>query len=305
MRISMCHCFACQRQTGSAFSMQARYPKEQVQVEGRYSDYVRENDEGEERTFHFCPDCGSTVWYQTDPELIAVRIGNFADPSFPPPRSRCGNQATGIPGSPARRRGARLAAELPRATIRANFESARAARPSPGGRRASPASFSGVPVPAQPGASTVPVRRSPLGSGRRPSARSRVRLIVFRIRRSSSCVGTPKSRIGSRCRSHRHGYGRSFDRRDPRGRAVSHRHGHHPRTRRRLSRCADARRACVPARLHTHPHDWFSRSVAGADISGSCFCIVTPDTPRSTRRPSCPARHGSRRLWRRGPPRQP
>ena len=45
MRISMCHCFACQRQTGSAFSMQARYPKEQVQVEGRYSDYVRENDE--------------------------------------------------------------------------------------------------------------------------------------------------------------------------------------------------------------------------------------------------------------------
>ena len=47
VRISMCHCFACQRQTGSAFSMQARYPKEQVQVEGRYSDYVRKNDEGE------------------------------------------------------------------------------------------------------------------------------------------------------------------------------------------------------------------------------------------------------------------
>ena len=40
----------------------------------------------EERTFHFCPDCGSTVFYQTDPELIAVRIGNFADPTFPPPR---------------------------------------------------------------------------------------------------------------------------------------------------------------------------------------------------------------------------
>ena len=85
MRISMCHCFACQRQTGSAFSMQARYPKEDVRVEGRYSDYVRTNDDGEERTFHFCPDCGSTVFYQTDPALIAVRIGSFADPSFPRP----------------------------------------------------------------------------------------------------------------------------------------------------------------------------------------------------------------------------
>lgn len=86
VRISMCHCFECQRQTGSAFSMQARYPKENVRVEGRYTDYVRVNDEaGEERTFHFCPDCGSTVFYQTDPELIAVRIGAFADPTFPPP----------------------------------------------------------------------------------------------------------------------------------------------------------------------------------------------------------------------------
>jgi hypothetical protein len=86
VRISMCHCLACQRQTGSAFSMQARYPRERVQVTGRYSDYVRVSDEGEERTFHFCPDCGSTVFYQTDPELIAVRIGAFADPFFTPPR---------------------------------------------------------------------------------------------------------------------------------------------------------------------------------------------------------------------------
>ena len=30
VRISMCHCLACQRQTGSAFSMQARYPNERV-----------------------------------------------------------------------------------------------------------------------------------------------------------------------------------------------------------------------------------------------------------------------------------
>jgi tetratricopeptide (TPR) repeat protein len=59
-----------------------------VHVEGRFSDYVRISDEGDhERTFHFCPDCGSTVFYTTSdaPDLIAVAVGAFADPSFPPP----------------------------------------------------------------------------------------------------------------------------------------------------------------------------------------------------------------------------
>lgn len=86
VRISMCHCLACQRRTGSAFSMQARFPRENVQMNGRSTEYVRISDEGEPRSFFFCPECGSTVYYWTDPELIAVPIGAFADPTFPPPR---------------------------------------------------------------------------------------------------------------------------------------------------------------------------------------------------------------------------
>jgi hypothetical protein len=86
VRISMCHCLACQQRTGSAFSMQARFPKERVQIQGRSTEYVRISDEGESRAFNFCPECGSTVYYQTDPELIAVPIGAFADPGFPPPK---------------------------------------------------------------------------------------------------------------------------------------------------------------------------------------------------------------------------
>ena len=87
IRISMCHCLACQRRTGSAFGFQARFPSNRVRVEGRYSDYTRTSDEGEERTFHFCPDCGATVFYvlSTDPDVMAVPIGAFADPGFPPP----------------------------------------------------------------------------------------------------------------------------------------------------------------------------------------------------------------------------
>jgi hypothetical protein len=88
IRISMCHCLACQRRTGSAFGMQARFPADRVRVDGRYSEYVRTSDEGEGRTFRFCPECGATVFYtlETAPDVIAVPIGAFADPTFPQPR---------------------------------------------------------------------------------------------------------------------------------------------------------------------------------------------------------------------------
>jgi hypothetical protein len=88
VRISMCHCLACQRRTGSAFGLQARFPAERVHVEGRSTEYVRVSDHGEERRFSFCPECGATVYYRLPaaPDLVAVPIGAFADPGFPPPR---------------------------------------------------------------------------------------------------------------------------------------------------------------------------------------------------------------------------
>jgi hypothetical protein len=85
VRTSMCHCLACQRRTGSAFGIQARFATGQVQIAGRYKDYVRISDEGDERTFHFCPDCGATVFYELVPGFLAVPIGAFAEPGFPPP----------------------------------------------------------------------------------------------------------------------------------------------------------------------------------------------------------------------------
>lgn len=87
VRISMCHCLACQRRTGSAFGLQARFPEDRVRIDGRATEYVRRSDEAESRTFSFCPECGATVYYRlaTAPGLIAVPIGAFADPEFPPP----------------------------------------------------------------------------------------------------------------------------------------------------------------------------------------------------------------------------
>ena len=88
VRISVCHCLACQRRTGSAFGVQARFPRTNVVIQGRSSQYVRAADSGHEITFHFCPDCGATVHYQLTqfPDVIAIPVGAFADPAFPSPK---------------------------------------------------------------------------------------------------------------------------------------------------------------------------------------------------------------------------
>jgi hypothetical protein len=87
--VSICHCLACQRRTGSAFGMQAGFNADQVETSGRFHDYTRVSDEADrkEHIFHFCPECGSQVFYTEpdEPDLIVVSVGAFADPTFPPP----------------------------------------------------------------------------------------------------------------------------------------------------------------------------------------------------------------------------
>lgn len=88
VRISVCHCLACQRRTGSVFGAHARFPEEAVTIEGDSTEYVRVGDEGSAARFHFCPLCGATVFYRLDavPGVVAIPVGAFADPEFPPPR---------------------------------------------------------------------------------------------------------------------------------------------------------------------------------------------------------------------------
>jgi len=53
VRVSICHCLACQRRTGSVFGAQARFRREHVEVKGRSSIHVRVADSGNTLTFHF------------------------------------------------------------------------------------------------------------------------------------------------------------------------------------------------------------------------------------------------------------
>ena len=88
IRISVCHCFACQRRSGAPFAEQARFPAGKVTISGESTEWVRIADSGNEVRYHFCPFCGATVWYQGGPipDAIAVPVGLFTDPGFPPPR---------------------------------------------------------------------------------------------------------------------------------------------------------------------------------------------------------------------------
>lgn len=88
VRRSMCHCLECQRRTGSIFGVQARWPRGQVKLEGKATKYTRAGDSGGKADLYFCPICGSTVYWipQSQPDIVYVAVGAFADPTFPPPK---------------------------------------------------------------------------------------------------------------------------------------------------------------------------------------------------------------------------
>ena len=86
-RVSVCHCLACKKRTGSAVSVQARWPDDSVTVEGRSSIHVRIAESGNPADFHFCPECGATVFFRTVnlPGMTAIPLGALDDPfSFAP-----------------------------------------------------------------------------------------------------------------------------------------------------------------------------------------------------------------------------
>lgn len=87
-RVSVCHCLDCQKRSGSAFAFQARWPEAQVRLSGAFREWSVVGESGGSATFRFCPECGSTVAYAIDamPGLVAIAVGGFADPQFPPPQ---------------------------------------------------------------------------------------------------------------------------------------------------------------------------------------------------------------------------
>ena len=87
-RVSSCHCLACQRRTGAVFGSTSFWRKSQIlSTEGESRSFRRQADSGNWLTFQFCPECGSTVFWENEssPETVSVAVGSFADPTFPAP----------------------------------------------------------------------------------------------------------------------------------------------------------------------------------------------------------------------------
>ena len=93
-RITLCHCNSCQLRTGTAFSIQGRFPREKLKIEGKSTKWNFPADKNKKTcdnggaTYHFCPVCGTTVYWDitTAPDLIGMAIGTFFDPTFPAPK---------------------------------------------------------------------------------------------------------------------------------------------------------------------------------------------------------------------------
>ena len=82
-----CHCTECQRRTGSVYGVSGYYTAEQVKPSGPETIYVRAGGEGRKIANHFCPSCGTTLYWTADlqPGMVGVAAGTFNDPAYPKP----------------------------------------------------------------------------------------------------------------------------------------------------------------------------------------------------------------------------
>lgn len=85
-KVSACHCLECQSRTGSAFGVAVFYSRDRTTTSGTSNIFERGSDSGYSIEHHFCPACGTTVfWYPArKPAHVAVAGGCFGE-DFPKP----------------------------------------------------------------------------------------------------------------------------------------------------------------------------------------------------------------------------
>jgi len=89
VRVSACHCLDCKKRSGSAFAVQARWPVDRFRSTGTSKTWIQLADSGNRITHHFCPECGSGLFYMVENKfdgLIAIPLGAFDDPYFVSPK---------------------------------------------------------------------------------------------------------------------------------------------------------------------------------------------------------------------------
>ena len=88
MFVHCCHCRDCQRQTGSAFVLNALIETDRVEkLMGQTEAVPVPTDSGRPHVIHRCPVCKVALWspYGGVLPLSFVRVGTLGDPSALPP----------------------------------------------------------------------------------------------------------------------------------------------------------------------------------------------------------------------------
>jgi hypothetical protein len=88
MFVHCCHCKDCQRQTGSAFVINALIETNRVEMlSGETEAFVVPTDSGRPHVIHRCPDCKIALWshYGGRREVSFIRVGALDEPSALPP----------------------------------------------------------------------------------------------------------------------------------------------------------------------------------------------------------------------------
>lgn len=88
MIVHCCHCRDCQRQTGSAFVINALIETDRIDVAHGDPQPVRmPTDSGRPHDIYRCPACRTAVWsdYGGRPKLRFVRVGTLDEPQALPP----------------------------------------------------------------------------------------------------------------------------------------------------------------------------------------------------------------------------
>ena len=84
MFVHCCHCKDCQRQTGSAFVLNALIEADRVDIKSGAPDGVTmPTDSGRPHDIYRCPKCKIAVWstYGGRPQIRFVRVGTLDEPS--------------------------------------------------------------------------------------------------------------------------------------------------------------------------------------------------------------------------------
>ncbi|MDG1739395.1 MAG: GFA family protein [Paracoccaceae bacterium] len=80
--VAACNCVACQKKTGSAFGSGVFFKQADVALSGDTWKWTRTAESGNELTQHFCPNCGTTVFWMNAgrPGVVALSLGCIDGP---------------------------------------------------------------------------------------------------------------------------------------------------------------------------------------------------------------------------------